>query len=245
MTVTNTLNINDDGLQDFDATTGDFTAISLDTKGDLLAFDGTNYQKFPVGTNGYVLKADSTESVGFRWACVNSEFLSSATASSSSSIEFNDFADGECFAGYRLVWRNVKITGTTVDLSLTFSIDNGSTWLSSGYKYVRDSIRDDSADEIFPASASTSSIKINGRTGTSGTISMSGEGFFYPSSDPLNNLKNGFVYSSTNTGTNSQALRCNGCGINTTNSQVDGFRFTTDATSLISGDFYLYGVLEE
>lgn len=245
MTVTNTLNINDDGLQDFDSTTGDFSAIALDTKGDLLAFDGTNYQKFPVGTDGYVLKADSAESVGFRWACVNSEFISSQTASSSSTIDFTGFADSECFSGYKLVWKNVRMTGGTRNLNLRFSVNNGSTWLSAGYKYTRDSIRDDTADEVFPSDDSASEIQINGHTGDSSNISMNGEGFFYPSATPLAGLKQGFVYSSSNVSGNAQFLRSNGWGINITLSQVNGFRFLLNSGTITSGEFYLYGVLEE
>jgi len=245
MAVTNTLNIGDDGLQDFDSTTGDFTAVDLTTKGDLLGFDGTDYQRFPIGTDGYVLKADSAETLGFRWACVNSEYLATATASASTSIEFNDFADGECFAGYKLVWKNVRMTGEEIDLNLTFSIDNGVSWITSGYKYVRDSIRDDTGDEIFPADDSASYIQLNGKSGDSGSISLNGEGYFYPSSDPTAGLKNGFVFSSTNSGSNSQALRSNGFGLNDTTSQVTGFRFSGGGTTMTSGDFYLYGVLQE
>lgn len=39
------------------------------TKGDLLVFDGTTYQRLPVGSNGQVLTADSTiATVGVKWA---------------------------------------------------------------------------------------------------------------------------------------------------------------------------------
>lgn len=39
------------------------------TKGDILVYDGTTYQRLPVGTNGHVLTADSTvATVGVKWA---------------------------------------------------------------------------------------------------------------------------------------------------------------------------------
>lgn len=39
----------------------------LTAKGDLLTFDGTNYQKLAVGTDGQVLSADSTQPKGIKW----------------------------------------------------------------------------------------------------------------------------------------------------------------------------------
>jgi hypothetical protein len=38
------------------------------TKGDLIAYDGTDNIRLPVGTNGYVLTADSTAASGVAWA---------------------------------------------------------------------------------------------------------------------------------------------------------------------------------
>lgn len=38
------------------------------TKGDLLVYDGTTYQRLPVGTNTHVLTADSAQTLGIKWA---------------------------------------------------------------------------------------------------------------------------------------------------------------------------------
>lgn len=49
--------------------TAAFDALSpLTTKGDLIAHNGTNDVRVPVGTNGYVLTADSTAATGVAWA---------------------------------------------------------------------------------------------------------------------------------------------------------------------------------
>jgi hypothetical protein len=49
--------------------TAAFDALSpLTTKGDLIANNGTNDVRVPVGTNGYVLTADSTAASGVAWA---------------------------------------------------------------------------------------------------------------------------------------------------------------------------------
>jgi hypothetical protein len=46
-----------------------FDALSPSTtKGDLIAYDGTDNVRLPVGTNGYVLTADSTATSGVAWA---------------------------------------------------------------------------------------------------------------------------------------------------------------------------------
>lgn len=66
-----------------------FNALSpLTTKGDLLAHDGTNNIRVPVGTNGYVLLADSTQASGLRWAVsgnITTSFVSSTTTITTSS----------------------------------------------------------------------------------------------------------------------------------------------------------------
>lgn len=243
MTTSNAVNINDDGLQDFDSTTGDFTAIDLTDKGDLLAHTGSVYQRFPKGSDGYVLKADSTQPVGLRWACSGFEFIETQSASDSSSIEFNGFQDADCYAGYKLVWNSAFRRDEDFSLILKFSVNNGVTWLASGYKYIRDSIRTDTADEIFPYSASASSIWLNGSSGTTVRMSLSGEAYFYPSNDASTSLKSGLTYTSTNEGDETQFLTSRGYALNNTDSTVDGFQFTFDTGNITTGTFTLYGVL--
>jgi hypothetical protein len=51
------------------AKTAAFDALSpTTTKGDLIVFDGTNNVRIPVGTNNYVLTADSAQASGVKWA---------------------------------------------------------------------------------------------------------------------------------------------------------------------------------
>ena len=120
-------------------------------------------------------------------------------------------------------------------MEFRFSIDNGTSWLSSGYMYVRESVRDDTADEVFPASTSASHIQTNSHTGDSSTMALRGEGIFYPSADPTNSLSNGFMFESTNCSGNAQYLTSRGYGTNTTTSQVDGFQFKANTGNLITG----------
>lgn len=65
--VTGTLPIGNGGTGQTSSTTA-FNALSpLTTKGDLVAFDGTNNVRQAAGTNGTFLKADSTAANGFTW----------------------------------------------------------------------------------------------------------------------------------------------------------------------------------
>lgn len=54
--------------------------LKLTTKGDLLAYTGTGYARVGVGTNGYVLTADSAQTAGIKWASnsEDAEFLALA-----------------------------------------------------------------------------------------------------------------------------------------------------------------------
>jgi trimeric autotransporter adhesin len=50
-----------------------FDALSpASTKGDLIAFDGTDNVRLPVGADGLVLQADSTQTTGLKWAAAGS-----------------------------------------------------------------------------------------------------------------------------------------------------------------------------
>ena len=62
------------------------------TKGDLIAYDGTDNIRLPVGTNGYVLTADSTAASGVAWAVAASSLTikdeGSTLTSAATSIDF-------------------------------------------------------------------------------------------------------------------------------------------------------------
>lgn len=58
-------------LSDVANVTTSFNNISpMTTKGDLIGFNGTNNARLAVGTNGFVLKANSAATFGFEWAAL-------------------------------------------------------------------------------------------------------------------------------------------------------------------------------
>lgn len=53
-----------------DADEANFLASRYTTKGDIVAFNGTDVARLGVGTNDYVLTADSAEATGLKWAAL-------------------------------------------------------------------------------------------------------------------------------------------------------------------------------
>jgi hypothetical protein len=53
-----------------DADEANFLASRYTTKGDIVAFNGTDVARLGVGTNDYVLTAASGESTGLKWAAL-------------------------------------------------------------------------------------------------------------------------------------------------------------------------------
>jgi hypothetical protein len=70
-----------------------FDALSpASTKGDLIAFDGTDNVRLPVGADGLVLQADSTQTTGLKWAVAGSSGATITNDTSTSTNVYPTFA---------------------------------------------------------------------------------------------------------------------------------------------------------
>ena len=99
--------------------TAAFDALSpATTKGDLIAYDGTDNVRLPVGTNGYVLTADSTASSGVVWAASGGGGGGSGTVTS---IDVSGGTTGLTASGGPVT------TFGTITLAGTLAIANGGT----------------------------------------------------------------------------------------------------------------------
>lgn len=100
----------------------------LTTKGDLLTHDTTNNVRLPVGTDTFVLTADSSQTTGLRWAASSTTTpLNSITAATgTNSINNDDFAQ---------VW-NWSLT-TAANTAFKFS-ENVASTNGAGAQYILD-----------------------------------------------------------------------------------------------------------
>ena len=104
------------------------TGYSNYTKGDLIVGAGSTFIKLAVGSNGYVLSADSTNPAGLGWTTVSGVAISTSPPSSPKNADlwFNS-TDGSLSAYYQDVdtsqWVEIAI-GSGIDLSQPVHITN-------------------------------------------------------------------------------------------------------------------------
>lgn len=104
-------------LDDVESVNTSFNNISpLTTKGDLITFNGTNNIRHAIGTDGYVLTADSTQPDGTNW-------LPSPSSAA--------FVDNAVFASENGT-SQVGATPVSVPLDTVIESTSGNTWITNG-----------------------------------------------------------------------------------------------------------------
>ena len=160
-TANQVLRVNSGGTAPEWATTSDQTPLT--TKGDLFGFD-TADARIPVGTNGHILTADSTESLGVKWAAPapaasGLTFIKKQTVGTSvTSVEVTS-AFSATYDNYLITFTGGSASTNSNDMNIKF----GST--TSGYKYVGIYQQFTSSTVNSAASTSAGAIGVGGMSG--------------------------------------------------------------------------------
>jgi len=247
MTITtNAININNDGLAIFESSTGTFSAIELTTKGDILTRTTSVYTDLGVGTDTHVLISDSTQASGLNYAAKTSGssviYLETQTASASASVDFTASFDDLTYLYYIFTYTNVSPTTDGVELRVKMSVDTGSSWESSGYRWVRMRLSSSSGSDSISDSNSDSKIKIMTDLGNSSGEGLSGKAIYIPSPSPSSDYPGQLMHDNIFVKSTGTMYRNFGKGMLGTNSVVDGIQFYMSSGTVATGVFKMYGV---
>jgi hypothetical protein len=219
----------------------------LTTKGDLFGFSSVA-ARIPVGTNGDVLTADSTQTLGLKWAPGGGGggdfvLIDSKTASSSATLDFTSDITST-YDIYQLEIVDLVPATNGVDINLVVSVNNGSTYDTTSGHYQWASWR-----WIFNAAASAGSASDTKITLGSGTAelqnnaALAGLGGTYKIFNPLNGSAStrivgsaGFINATPEDVGVSQAGNYNQAAA------VNAFRILASSGNLASGVVRLYGL---
>lgn len=165
--------------------------------------------------------------------------LATSTASSSASIDFTSKINSN-YSTYLVRLRNVIPATNAVNLLLTFSTDNGSTFLSTNYKFGR--LEAYANAENFVGGNAQASIILAANIRSTSQIINADIILFDLNSSTISPRVYGITSfwrsDVANFGTNF------GGGMNTTTTPVNAIRFAFSAGNITSGTFTLYGVNE-
>lgn len=245
ITVTNAATGNDPDI----SATGDDTnvGISLSPKGTgnitlgNMVLDAD--QTIGAGQDNYVLTYDNSAGLISLEAAsgggtLDYELISTATASSSTSIDFTGLSS--TYIAYKVVMENVAPATDATIFTMRTSTNNGSSYDAGasdyGYLNVRQSY---SASATADQSAAASSIQLVVEQGNATNESLSLEvTIFNPSSTEYTHIYG--VGNNVNQSGTPHSYRCYGTRLSA--ADVDAIRFLFSSGNIATGEFRLYGL---
>lgn len=212
--------------------------IASATSGKILISNGTDFvastPTYPTaaGPNGNVLTSDGSNwtsaaaSGGGAWVK-----LLTTNASAASTVVFNSTYITSTYQSYVVQINNLTLSSGS-NLQLTFSVDNGSNYLATGY--ISGCTYNTYNVATWGNTNSTTNLILS--TGMSSTVQSSGTIWLYNlgNANPPNILGDMFV---------TRLYREFSMGSNTTTSTVNNIKFDT-TTGTLTGTFTLYGITQ-
>jgi hypothetical protein len=190
------------------------------------------------GTTGQVIKTNGSGTLSFvDQASSSFQFISTQTASASSSINFTDLSTS--YNAYLIVLNGVRPATDNVDLLVRFSTDNGSTYATTSYSYALTS----SSATVANQSGGTGQSSITIGTG------MGNAGGSLESGDFIVHLTGNNAVAAP--GLNSQGIIMNpstaplvqNCaGYRMVSGGINAIRFVMGSGNIAAGRFSLYGI---
>lgn len=217
-------------------------ASVLTTKGDLWGYSTTD-ARIAVGANGYVLTADSTQSLGVKWAAAGASgssalvLLEQHTASGGATMDFTTFISST-YDEYLLELNNLLPATNAVNLYMRVSVggvfDAGANYTTSVFVFV-------SGGSATAGSATNQWIISNASdvTNTAGRGVCGYLRLFNPQGALANKVMTGDLGWIEGT---PYPKRSVGTWAYTPASVIDGFRFVFSSGNIASGTVRAYGV---
>jgi len=165
--------------------------------------------------------------------------LSAQTASSSASISFTSVITSD-FTSYYVTLRDIVSGTNNEDLYVTYSTNNGTSYLSSNYKYAVFYVNSDGTTG-FINSNSDSKIILTPTLSSTTSQSFSGNlNLFAFNQNVSYAMLMGNGVSWNNSSSKSNTIMNVGCNTGTT--AVNAIQFTMASGNIASGVFTLYGI---
>jgi len=205
-------------------------------QGDVLYYDGSDLVNLGAGTSGQFLKTQGADANPV-WATVAAgdggwTWVSTQTASTSSSIQFESLAAGY---DYQVQWHNVESTGNDQFL-ITFGTGATPTYQTSGYAYSGDGVQNTTHTQVH--STSDSNIPLHG----TGTATGSGNQAFGECTliDPAHNDYTFVWWTIGRTVSSGGRQWVTGGGYRATAEVVTALKIAPSTGTWSNGDFTLY-----